>query len=233
MLVRREGSGSIPLLEPAERRVIGGVRIGGFVLGDEDEVGQRIAGMTVVEEQETQRVTRPNVLGRNRENALEKLLRLGRIAVALTVQCGDRKVDAKIQSIRSGGRRARECFGRPIEVELAHEPDAAVVQRDDLGGCDGGTTTVRTRASCRAHERNDNDGTGSERGDSPPATTTVHGYLRTSLVEPEAARMTPTPCSMAMRVPNGCDRRCSRSRMVRPISGDASRGTPRPAPRAV
>ena len=104
MLVRREGSGCIPLLEPAERRVIGGVRIGGFVLGDEDEMRQRIAGMTVVEEKETERVMRANVLGRNCEDALEKLLRLGRIAVALTVQRGDREVDAKIQSIRSGGR---------------------------------------------------------------------------------------------------------------------------------
>ena len=153
MLVRREGSGGIPLLEPAERRVIGGVRIGGFVLGDEDEMRQRIAGMTVVEEKETQRVMRPNVLGRNRQNALENLLRLGRIAVALTVQRGDRKVDAKIQSIRSGGRRARECFGRPIEVELAHESDPAVVEGHDVDGACTRPSALGTRTARGAGQR--------------------------------------------------------------------------------
>src|SRR5262245_24901658 len=58
-------------------------------------------------------------------------------------------------------------------------------------------------------------------------------YLRSSLDAPASSRMTPTPCSIAMRVPNGCDRRCSLSRIARPTSGDASRGTPRSAPRAV
>ena len=89
--VRREGSGGIPQLESAERRVIDGVGIGGFVLGDEDEVRQRVAGTTVVEQEETQRVMRPNVLRRDRENALEKPLRRCRITVALTVQRGDRQ----------------------------------------------------------------------------------------------------------------------------------------------
>ena len=160
MLVRREGSGSIPLLEPAERNVIGGVRIGGFVLGDEDEMRQRIAGMTVVEEKETQRVMRPNVLGRNCENALEKLLRLDRIAVALTVQRGNRKVDAD-QSVeaaadarmfrppdrsRTGPSARRRGYSARRSRRLRRWDD------DDSG------PSILPRT-----ERSDNDGTGNKR----------------------------------------------------------------------
>ena len=57
------------------------------MLGDEDEVRQRMAGVAVVEEKEIERVVRSKVLRVRSQDAIEKPSRLGRIAFALTIQC--------------------------------------------------------------------------------------------------------------------------------------------------
>ena len=75
------------------------------MLGDEGEMRQRVSGMSVVEQEETERVMRPNVLRRDARGHLSRIrCGLRGIAVALTVHRGDREVDAE-DSSRSGSGR--------------------------------------------------------------------------------------------------------------------------------
>ena len=68
---------------------------------------------------------------------------------------------------------------------------------------------------------------------SPAPQIATPPYGRAAVAGCAGGRITPTPCSIAIRVPNACDRRCSRSRMLFATSAVARLGTPRSAPRAV
>ena len=100
------------------------------------------------------------------------------------------------------------------EVELSHQPDAAVVRGNEIG------RGRRALSTSGEGERDDQ-----QRG-------CAH-YRAASLVVPAAGRITPTPSWIAIRVPKGCDNFCSRSRIVFATSALASFGTPRSAPRPV
>jgi hypothetical protein len=55
------------------------------------------------------------VLRVRRQDAIEKPSRFGRIAFALPIQSGDRKIELKIESIRAGRRRSSERVERFVK----------------------------------------------------------------------------------------------------------------------
>ena len=139
--------------------------------------------------------------------------------------------------IYGGGLRVSECC--ELRIKDIDFDQGLVVVRGGKGDNDrstllaeGGRKELRAQL-CRSEAIYRADRKSSLAGVWLPDALDTDAYFRPAVTGCAGGRITPTPCSIAIRVPNGCDRRCSRSRIVLATSGVASRGTPRSAPRAV
>ncbi len=124
------GAFDVAHLQQGLGTVVERVGVIGIALGDEGEALE--GGLVVADIEMHQRgdVVSGQVFGRLFENAFGDRQRAHLIAILLAVQRGDGVVHARLQPVRAGGDQLGEgLFGLAV-AELAHQGDAAVVQRN-------------------------------------------------------------------------------------------------------
>ena len=129
-----QGAGEIALLEAAAGHEVLSERIGRRVFGHERELGEGVSGVPLVEQEQAEAVPGPEITGIRGQDPLEELPRLRRVAILLTIQRGERKVDLQVASIGMGGGQAREDLAGGVVVELSHQANGAIVRADHAIG---------------------------------------------------------------------------------------------------
>jgi hypothetical protein len=158
-LVGGEGASAVALLRPALADVVLGIRVVRVALGDEREVGQRVGGAAVVEQDQAETVVRADVLRIGGQHALEDLLRGGVVSLLLPIQRRDGQVHLHVAPVGIRGGQIGEHGAGLCEVKLTHQADAAVVERDEIGGRRAHTIATPGGADNGNYER-DSDAVG-------------------------------------------------------------------------
>jgi len=129
-LVPTERFVQLAILRAALGNEVRGVRVAGGVFCGKREMMKRFARVAVVQEEQAEVVVGPHVVRVHPKYRFQNSARFDVVAGALAIEYGDRKVDLKVGLAGMRCRRSRKCLARASEVELTHQPGAAILESD-------------------------------------------------------------------------------------------------------